>query len=79
MQQTQCSKTLTFKLQTLVNHPEASIQLSEHGKILKTRITHIHWFLGRQVAGNCGLPRTFCFHIVLLLMMMMMILVFLEQ
>jgi hypothetical protein len=26
MEQTQCSETLAFKLQTLVNHPEESIQ-----------------------------------------------------
>jgi hypothetical protein len=38
MEQTECSKTLAFKLQTLVNHPEESIQHSEHGKSLKSRV-----------------------------------------
>jgi hypothetical protein len=35
MEETQCSKTLAFKLQTPVNHPEESIQHSEHGESLK--------------------------------------------
>jgi hypothetical protein len=29
MQQTECSETLTFKLQTPVNHPEESIQQNQ--------------------------------------------------
>jgi hypothetical protein len=38
MEQTECSEMLAFKLQTLVNHPEESIQHSEHGENLKSRI-----------------------------------------
>jgi hypothetical protein len=41
MEQTQCFKTLAFKLQTLVNHPEESIQHLEHGESLKSRSTVI--------------------------------------
>jgi hypothetical protein len=37
MEQAECSETLAFKLQALVNHPEESIQHSEHGESLKSR------------------------------------------
>jgi hypothetical protein len=36
MEQTKCSETLSFKLQTPVNHPEQSTQHSEHGESLKS-------------------------------------------
>jgi hypothetical protein len=38
MEQTECSETLAFKLQTPGNHPEESIQHSEHGESLKSRM-----------------------------------------
>jgi hypothetical protein len=38
MEQTERSETLAFKLQTPVNHPEESLQHSEHGESLKSRI-----------------------------------------
>jgi hypothetical protein len=38
MEQTERSETLALKLQTLVNHPEESIQHSEDGENLKSRI-----------------------------------------
>jgi hypothetical protein len=41
MEQTEHSESLAFKLQTPVNHPEESIQHSEHGDILKSRIDGI--------------------------------------
>jgi hypothetical protein len=37
MEQKGRSKTLAFKLQTPVNHPEEIIQHSEHGESLKSR------------------------------------------
>jgi hypothetical protein len=37
MEQTECSETLTYKLQTLGNHPEEGTQHSEQGKSLKSR------------------------------------------
>jgi hypothetical protein len=37
MEQTVCSETLAYKLQTLMNHPEESTQHSEHGESLKSR------------------------------------------
>jgi hypothetical protein len=37
MEQTECSETLPFKLQLAANHPEESIQQSEHGECLKSR------------------------------------------
>jgi hypothetical protein len=37
MEWTQCSKMLVYKLQMPANHPEESIQDSEHNKSLKSR------------------------------------------
>jgi hypothetical protein len=37
-EQTECSETLAFKLQMLVNHPEESIQHLENGESLKSSI-----------------------------------------
>ena len=39
MEQTECSETLAYKIQTLENYPEESIQHSEHGESLKSRIS----------------------------------------
>jgi hypothetical protein len=36
---TVCSEMLAFKLQTPMNYPEESVQYSEHGESLKSRIT----------------------------------------
>jgi hypothetical protein len=41
MEQTKCSETLAFKLQTPGNNPEESKRHSKHGKSLKSRITLI--------------------------------------
>jgi len=41
MEQTECSETSAYKIQTLGNYPKESIQHSEHGKSLKSRIA---WF-----------------------------------
>ena len=38
MEQTECSETLTYKIQMPGNYPEESIQNSEHGESLKSRI-----------------------------------------
>jgi hypothetical protein len=40
MEQTGCSETLAFKLQTPGNHPEENMQHSEHGGTLKSRISY---------------------------------------
>jgi hypothetical protein len=37
MEQTECSETLAYKIETPGNYPEESIQLSEHGESLKSR------------------------------------------
>jgi len=39
MEQTECSETLAYKIQTLGNYPEESIQHSEHGESLKSRLS----------------------------------------
>ena len=38
MEQTECSEMLAYKIHTRGNYPEESIQHSEHGKSLKSRI-----------------------------------------
>ena len=38
MEQTQCSKTSAYKIQMPGNYPEESIQRTEHGKSLKSRM-----------------------------------------
>jgi hypothetical protein len=37
MEQTECSETLAYKIQTPGNYPGESIQQSEHGESLKSR------------------------------------------
>jgi hypothetical protein len=37
MEQTECSETSAYKIQTPGNYPEESIQRSEHGESLKSR------------------------------------------
>jgi len=44
MEQTECSKTLAYKIQMPGNYPE-SVQHSEHGESLKSRIV-LHVFIG---------------------------------
>ena len=39
MEQTGCSETSEYKIQTPVNYPEESIQHSKHGESLKSRIS----------------------------------------
>jgi hypothetical protein len=41
MEQTECSETSAYKIQTPGNYPEESIQHSEHGESLTSRITKI--------------------------------------
>jgi len=38
MEETECSETSAYKLQTPGNYPEESIQHSEHSEIFKSRI-----------------------------------------
>jgi len=40
MEQTVCPEKLEYKIQTPGNYPEESIQRSEHGESLKSRIYH---------------------------------------
>jgi len=39
MEQTECSETLAYKIQTPGNYPEESKQHSEHGECMKSRTT----------------------------------------
>jgi hypothetical protein len=38
MEQTECSETLAYKIQTPGNYPEENIQHTEHGESLKSKI-----------------------------------------
>jgi len=38
MEQTECSETLAYKIQTPGNYPEENIQHTEHGESLKSRM-----------------------------------------
>jgi hypothetical protein len=38
MEQTECSETSTYKIQTPGNYPEENIQHTEHGESLKSRL-----------------------------------------
>jgi hypothetical protein len=42
-EQAECSETLECKLQTPVNHPEESIQHSQHGESLKSGKVRLLW------------------------------------
>jgi hypothetical protein len=61
MEQTECSKTSAYKIQTPGNYPEESKQHSEHGESLKSRILHSSfrntvWTLYYTTKGNHGSP-----------------------
>jgi hypothetical protein len=43
MEQTECSGTLAYKIQTRGNHPEGSIQYSKKGESFKLRIFLLCW------------------------------------
>ena len=42
MEQTECSETPVYKIQTPGNYPEESTQHSEHGESLKSIILHLY-------------------------------------
>jgi len=62
MEQTECSETSAYKIQTPWNYPEESIQHSEHGESLKSRIFNIycgcrlkmHWRLSDHSVAFSG-------------------------
>jgi hypothetical protein len=43
MEQTECSETSAYKIQTPGNYPEENIQHTEHGESLKSRSTVLFW------------------------------------
>jgi len=43
MEQTECSETSAYKIQTPGNYPEESIQHSEHGESFKSIISTVYW------------------------------------
>jgi len=47
MEQTECSETSAYKIQTPGNYPEENIQHTVHSESLKSWISHIclHWII----------------------------------
>ena len=45
LEQTECSETSAYKIQTPGNYPEESIQHSEHGESLKSRVHILFYFI----------------------------------
>jgi hypothetical protein len=54
MEQTECSETSAYKIQTLGNYPEENIQHTEHGEILKSRIISNSYFFVDEVRNTKG-------------------------
>ena len=44
VEQTECSETSAYKIQTPGNYPEENIQHSEHGESLTSRILYSSWY-----------------------------------
>jgi len=63
---TACSKTLAYKIQTPGNYPEESIQHSEHGESLKSRIV-VCYLVGAHISLH-SLFVVICCYILLLLL-----------
>jgi len=42
MEETECSETSAYKIQTPGNYPEENIQYTEHGESLKSRIRGVY-------------------------------------
>jgi len=52
MEQTECSEMSAYKIQTSGNYPEESIQHSQHGESLKSKIYHLY---GEETARHIRL------------------------
>jgi len=74
---TECSKTLAYKIQTLGNYPEESIQHSGHGKSLKSRIVACY-LVGDHISLH-SLFVVICCYILLLLLHVDMYMLVLDQ
>jgi len=62
MEQTECSETSAYKIQTLGNYPEENIQHTEHGESLKSR--KFSWFdvISKQYDSNNSTNKMQQFH-----------------
>jgi len=54
MEQTECSETSAYKIQTPGNYPEENTQHTEHGESLKSRIYRLIYYskLALHVSGD---------------------------
>jgi hypothetical protein len=57
MEQTECSETLVYKIQTPGNYPEENIQHTEHGESLKSRIMCQHLFQQIMLSQRKIIPK----------------------
>jgi hypothetical protein len=51
MEQTECSETSAYKIQTPGNYPEENIQHTEYGESLKSRTCFLYYILKSKAAG----------------------------
>jgi len=56
---TECSETSAYKFQTPGNYPEESIQYSEHGESLKSRIINSIFY---EITNRCSYMPSILFH-----------------
>ena len=60
MEQTDCSETSAYKVETPGNYPEENIQHVEHGENLKSRILHLY---GEETARH---KRSAFYHLIII-------------
>jgi len=53
MEQTVCSETSAYKIQTPRNYPLENIQHTEHGESLKSRVLHPLYLASAGIATSC--------------------------
>jgi len=61
MEQTECSETSAYKIQTLKNYAEESIQHSEHGESLKSRSKSTFSLCSKQWSSTKQWKRSYAF------------------
>ena len=84
MEQTECSETSAYKIQKPGNYPEESIQHTEHGESLKSRIYRLYLShkINRPLSAleeRCFLWGTNLFIFYLLLLLLLLLFFFLHK
>jgi len=60
MEQTECSETSAYKIQTSGNYPKENIQHTEHGESLKSRTRNMFWDFFRTFVWNISHSKKKC-------------------